>query len=361
MSGQQPPPNQPPFGGARGWNPRAPNPTSPSPSSFMYRPPSPWTPVAPSPPPIISGPRRPSMPSPAPMSPTPFGHAMSPGPNNLRGTRGTNNIPHPRPQWPQQSPLAGNQSPAPFQQPMFQPTFYPNSQPSTPQLPPKVVPSSPAPYGAVNSNGPRPFRPVQLQNSYGVGGGAGAAASSFQLSPTPSPIVCQTPSSEFTFGSNRHTPMSHAYETQQQQYLRQQQQQQHHQQQPQYPPPPPSSSIGQSQQQQQRPQSQNQYDYVGVPLEPPQPKSYVVYDDEEEYGPSTAEIIANQSQDYIDEKLAEYQMTILQLQGKSFFSYISLKMSLHIQINSRLFMKAYCMYVIHIWTIFHLHIALCKT
>lgn len=89
--------------------------------------------------------------------------------------------------------------------------------------------------------------------------------------------------------------MSHAYEAQQ--YARQQ---------------PPSLA----QQQQQRPQSQNQYDYVGVPLEPPQPKSYVIYDDEEEYGPSTAEIIANQSQDYVDEKLAEYQMTILQLQGK---------------------------------------------
>jgi len=62
--------------------------------------------------------------------------------------------------------------------------------------------------------------------------------------------------------------------------------------------------------------AQDQIDFVGVPLEPPQPKSYVIYDDEEEFGPSTAEIIANQSQDYIDEKLAEYQMTILQLQGE---------------------------------------------
>ncbi|KAJ6648152.1 Muscle-specific protein 300 kDa, partial [Pseudolycoriella hygida] len=49
-------------------------------------------------------------------------------------------------------------------------------------------------------------------------------------------------------------------------------------------------------------------------MEPPQPKSYIIYDDEEEQGPSTAEIIANQSQDYVDEKLAEYQMTIIQLQ-----------------------------------------------
>lgn len=32
-------------------------------------------------------------------------------------------------------------------------------------------------------------------------------------------------------------------------------------------------------------------------------------------GRSTAEIIANQSQDYVDEKLAEYQATIFQLQG----------------------------------------------
>lgn len=58
------------------------------------------------------------------------------------------------------------------------------------------------------------------------------------------------------------------------------------------------------------------YEYVGVPLEPPQPKSYVIYDDEGQQGPTTAEIIANQSQDYVDEKLAEYQMTIAQLQGE---------------------------------------------
>lgn len=61
---------------------------------------------------------------------------------------------------------------------------------------------------------------------------------------------------------------------------------------------------------------QPRYEYVGVPLEPPQPKSYVIYDDDEDHGPSTAEIIANQSQDYVDEKLAEYQLTIAQLQGE---------------------------------------------
>lgn len=60
------------------------------------------------------------------------------------------------------------------------------------------------------------------------------------------------------------------------------------------------------------------YEFVGVPLEPPPlPQNYEP--DEEEQGPSTAEIIANQSQDYIDEKLAEYQATILQLQGESFY------------------------------------------
>lgn len=292
MSGQPPPP----FGGPRGWNPRAHNPASPSPSSFMYRPPSPWTPVAPSPPPIISGPRRPSMQSPAPMSPTAFAHAMSPaaGQSGVRGTRGTNNIPHPRPQWPQH--VAGNHSPAPYQPPTFQPTFYPNQQSAvqSPQLPPKV---------AQSPTGPKPFRPMahvslQHQNSYGVG-----PTSSFQLSPTPSPIVCQTPNSEFMY-SSRQTPLSQTYETPQQHLQQQQQQQQHHyqQQQSQYP--------------RQQPTTPNQYDYVGVPLEPPHPKSYVIYDDEEEFGPSTAEIIANQSQDYVDEKLAEYQLTILQLQGK---------------------------------------------
>lgn len=49
---------------------------------------------------------------------------------------------------------------------------------------------------------------------------------------------------------------------------------------------------------------------------PQQPRTYVIYDEEEEQGPSTREIIANQSQDYVDERLAEYQMTIYQLQGE---------------------------------------------
>ncbi|KAJ8895756.1 hypothetical protein PR048_001094 [Dryococelus australis] len=54
-------------------------------------------------------------------------------------------------------------------------------------------------------------------------------------------------------------------------------------------------------------------EYVGVPLEPPN----LGYDDEADHsGLSTADIIASQSQDYVDEKLAEYQATILQLQGR---------------------------------------------
>ncbi|XP_033150838.1 leucine-rich repeat extensin-like protein 5 [Drosophila busckii] len=256
MSGQQP---LPPFGnGPRGWNPRAPN-ASASPSSFLYRPPSPWT-TAPSPPPIISGPR-------------PYGQAMSPAPQ-LRGQRpsnNNNNMPHPRPQWP-----GGNQSPAPYQpRPMFEQPSYS--------------------YGPPAAGAPRAYRPAPLQHqsSYGA-----APTSSFQLSPTPSPIVCQTPSSDFTY-SSRQTPLSHQYPqpAPPPQYLRQ----------PGAGPPLPP---------QPRQHAQDQIDFVGVPLEPPQPRSYVIYDDEEEFGPSTAEIIANQSQDYIDEKLAEYQMTILQLQGE---------------------------------------------
>lgn len=51
------------------------------------------------------------------------------------------------------------------------------------------------------------------------------------------------------------------------------------------------------------------YEYVGVPLEPS-------HADDTDSGPSTAEIIASQSQDYVDEKLAEYQATIALLQGQ---------------------------------------------
>ncbi|XP_044734627.1 nesprin-1 [Chrysoperla carnea] len=61
------------------------------------------------------------------------------------------------------------------------------------------------------------------------------------------------------------------------------------------------------------------YEYVGVPLEPPgppRPPPLHIDGDEPQDGMSTADIIANQSQDYIDEKLAEYQATIQQLQDE---------------------------------------------
>lgn len=60
------------------------------------------------------------------------------------------------------------------------------------------------------------------------------------------------------------------------------------------------------------------YEYVGVPLEPSQPShSYVIYDGEDENTLSTAEIIERQSQDYVDEQLAQFeQNTIAKLQGK---------------------------------------------
>jgi hypothetical protein len=58
-------------------------------------------------------------------------------------------------------------------------------------------------------------------------------------------------------------------------------------------------------------------DFYVVPLEPSNlSKNLTVYDEECENRPSTADIIAQQSQDYVDEKLAEYQATITLLQGK---------------------------------------------
>jgi hypothetical protein len=58
-------------------------------------------------------------------------------------------------------------------------------------------------------------------------------------------------------------------------------------------------------------------DYYVVPLEPANiTKGVTVFDEEHDGRPSTADIIAQQSQDYVDEKLAEYQMTIALLQGK---------------------------------------------
>jgi nesprin-1 len=57
-------------------------------------------------------------------------------------------------------------------------------------------------------------------------------------------------------------------------------------------------------------------DFYVVPLEPANlGRGVTVYDEENENRPSTADIIAQQSQDYVDEKLAEYQATITYLQG----------------------------------------------
>lgn len=57
-------------------------------------------------------------------------------------------------------------------------------------------------------------------------------------------------------------------------------------------------------------------DYYVVPLEPSNlSRGLTVYDDDNQNRPSTADIIAQQSQDYVDEKLAEYQATITHLQG----------------------------------------------
>jgi hypothetical protein len=60
--------------------------------------------------------------------------------------------------------------------------------------------------------------------------------------------------------------------------------------------------------------SMNEF-YV-VPLEPSNHSRGLHVYDEDESRPSTADIIAQQSQDYVDEKLAEYQATISLLQGK---------------------------------------------
>lgn len=54
-----------------------------------------------------------------------------------------------------------------------------------------------------------------------------------------------------------------------------------------------------------------------VPLEPTTlPRDIMVHDPESDGRLSTAEIIAQQSQEYVDEKLAEYQATISLLQGE---------------------------------------------
>lgn len=245
MSGQ---PNQPP----RGWNRGGP------PSPIHYRPPSPW---APSPPPIISGPRHP-LNYPAPpgspmMNSSAAGGGISPSNRSTpmmqspmfgqsatqqRGTRGPQ-MPCPRPRWPGPSP--NRQSPAPYN-PVPEQMYYNQQQ--------QRVSPSPATIGA---NGPKPYQ----RQTYSP-----VPQSSYSRA---SPVVVM----------NQGPPPEYMYS------------------------------------------AAPQYEYVGVPLEPPQPKTYIIYDEEEEQGPSTAEIIANQSQDYVDERLAEYQMTIFQLQGKFYLNF----------------------------------------
>lgn len=59
-------------------------------------------------------------------------------------------------------------------------------------------------------------------------------------------------------------------------------------------------------------------DFYVIPLEPANLSRGITVYDQDETRPSTADIIAQQSQDYVDEKLAEYQATISLLQGKEF-------------------------------------------
>ena len=58
-------------------------------------------------------------------------------------------------------------------------------------------------------------------------------------------------------------------------------------------------------------------DFYVVPLEPTSQQQSKGIAVQEMARPSTADIIAQQSQDYVDEKLAEYQATIFYLQGKT--------------------------------------------
>lgn len=281
MSGQQ---NQPP---PRGWS-RGPQ------SPIHYQPPSPW---GPSPPPIISGPRPQYFTTyNSPKSPVGVGHSpgstpLSPmfGSTGLRGTRGPQ-LPCPRPMWPSAS------QPTPVPQPYVLPPL--PQRPFSPQ--PPTVPACHRPFSPQQQHHQLP-PPVQ-QHSYPTWPGSAAYHRS---SPSPAPIANSGPKpfrpmpfspvhmySNSTPNAppiNQSMPFQHSQSPSLDAY---------------YSGPAPLYEMP-------------RYEYVGVPLESVQGKSFIIYDDDEEHGPSTAEIIANQSQDYVDEKLAEYQMTIAQLQGKS--------------------------------------------
>lgn len=265
-------PRQPPA------QPRNANPGLSSPSPIMFRPPSPWAPS----PPILTNarPRFDRAPSPSPLtvsnaSPRPFSTP------DQRGTRGPS-IQAPRPRWPVQPQLQQNGL-------QFHPPPVQQYQPPLPPLP-TVVYQSPS---AVSQQQPHPHRPMtpNYDENYNMRPQPyrPPSVNSMQINSSPSAATPQTPVHE-------------------QQYMR----------------PPSQSPLHLNYQQSSFglpspiPREFETYAYAEDcgPPEPPLPKSYVIYDDDEEEGPSTAEIIANQSQDYVDEKLLQYQFTIAQLQGE---------------------------------------------
>lgn len=134
-------------------------------------------------------------------------------------------------------------------------------------------PRSPTPMA--NAQPQHYYRPIQSPLTIGYSGPRPYRAPSF--SPVPMPHVNSTSQPEYMY--SRMTPLQ---------------------------APSPAFELA------------PRYEYVGVPLEPPQPNhSYVIYDDEDENTLSTAEIIERQSQDYVDEQLQQFeQNTIAKLQGK---------------------------------------------
>lgn len=81
---------------------------------------------------------------------------------------------------------------------------------------------------------------------------------------------------------------------------------------PPFSPPPQPQYMYMDHDRQMKPAN----DFYVVPLEPANLSRGITVYDQDESRPSTADIIAQQSQDYVDEKLAEYQATISLLQGK---------------------------------------------
>lgn len=222
-------------------------------SPIHYRPPSPWT--APSPPPIISGPPgpRPTLNSPGIRSP----YSPIPGAVNRSNQNspsfGANGLRGTRGTG---LPCPRPQWPNPQQQP---PTPSASFNPSNSGFH-QEIPYTPPLYQA-----PQPYQPRSV--------------------PTPTPPPPSTSSSSVKTNKSPAPYIPTGSHISPLDYMRR-----------------PSVEYP-------------QYEYAAPP--PPGPKSYVIYDDEDEGGLSTAEIIANQSQDYVDEKLAEYQATIFQLQGRS--------------------------------------------